>query len=181
MNQDEKAKIAETLAVMAEITGKTFSQTAIVHMVQAMDDLEFDAVMRTLSVWGRTEKIFPHPADIREKVKPEVTSKDDAQDVANLVIAAVSKFGYTNPQLAEEYMGSLGWETVRRMGGWRHLCETLDFKNEGVMRAQIRDYAETVRRKAIGGKLEKPPELPSLANSYVQTIVGNSMKGIDQK
>lgn len=180
MNGDQKAAVIEKLAVLAEMYGRTFSPNAIVHMSDAIDDLDFTSVMQTLNAWARTEKTFPHPADIREKIKPEINPEDDAQDVANLIIGAIGKYGYTNPESARMAMGELGWETVRRMGGWKSLCETVTLQNAATYRAQIRDYAGTVRRKAMRGELDERTALPRPAATEVQKLISKAFReGLD--
>jgi hypothetical protein len=178
MTEEQKVHLSETvLPVMAEVAGKSFSTAAIVMMVESMDDLDYDAVIKTLSEWGRTSRYFPHPSDIREKIKPEINPSDDAELVANLVISAVGKYGYTNPDKARKLMGELGWETVKLMGGWKHLCEALEHDNETTFRAQIRNLAGTVRRKALRGDLHVAPELPQ--SSELKNLISKTMKGLE--
>jgi len=176
MISSEKSYISNTLSAMAEIYGKTISTAAIIHMVESISDLDYMSVVQTLHDWSKTEKSFPYPADIRAKIFPENSDKDDAQDVANFVISAVSKFGYTNPTKAKEYIGDLGWEVVSRMGGWKHLCETLTLENEGMLRAQIREYTFTVSKRAKRGELELKPELPQPNRNQVQKLIGETFK-----
>lgn len=160
MTSTEKEHISKLLPVMAEIAGASFSTAAIIMMVESMDDLDYSSVIQTLTNWQRTEKKFPHPSDIRAKVMPEMDSKDDAQEVAAAIIDAISRCGYTNPGRAEDLIGSLGWEVVGRMGGWKHLCETCTHDSENTLRAQIRNFAEVVSKRAKRGELDIRPQLP---------------------
>lgn len=172
MNTQQSIKA--TLIGLATIAGKELNEFALEAFMDALSDLDGEAVLESLKNWTRTNKGFPYPADIREKVMPEIKPEDDAQDVANLVIAAVGRFGYTNPDRAQEHVGELGWETITRMGGWKHLCETLNHQNENTYRAQIRDYASAVRRRAMRGELEQKPALPSPQNESVQKLISQT-------
>jgi len=167
------------MVIMAEVTGKTFSQAAIIHMVESIDDLEFQSVANALKNWSRTERNFPHPSDIREKVMPELNPEDDAQDVASLILSGIGRYGYTNADRARTYIGELGWVTVARMGGWKHLCESVTIQNENSYRAQIRDLARTITRRAKRGELDQAPALPGPAGSTIKNLISNTMKGID--
>lgn len=176
MTSTEKENIAKILPVMAEIAGATFSTAAIIMMVESMDDLDYASVIQTLTNWQRTEKKFPHPSDIRAKVMPEMDNKDDAILVANLIITAVSKYGYTNPEQARKFMGDLAWETVIKMSGWKHICETLTIDNEGIIRAQIRGMAEVVSKKAKRGELDQTPQLPQ--SNEVRKLIANAFSEV---
>lgn len=171
-------EIKKQLVALAMIAGKDLNEIALAAFVEALSDLDQSAVLFALKDWIKTSKGFPYPSDIREKLMPEISDEDDAQDVANLVIAAVSSCGYTNPERAREKIGDLGWETVTRMGGWKNICETLNHENEGIYRAQIRDYAETVIRKSKRGQLDVAPSLPT-PDSYMQKLIAKNVKGIE--
>lgn len=178
MTPEEKAQLAKILPVRAELAGKTFSTPAIIQMVEDMSDLNFFEVMSVLKNWGRTEKTFPYPSDIREKVLPEINADDDAVDCANLIISAIGSCGYTNPGRAREKIGELGWAVVDRMGGWKHLCETLSLENETTYRAQIRSYVLTVRKRALRDELDEVPALPTSRSQEVKNIVTFAMKSL---
>jgi hypothetical protein len=177
MIASEKEQIAKILAVHAEINNKSLSAAAIIIMVEALEDLDFNSVYSALKNWNKNNKNFPYPSDIRKLISPEETDEDNSQDVANAIIAAISKYGYTNKENAESYIGSLGWEVVIRMGGWRHLCEVVTHENEGIYRAQIRDYCGTISRKMKRGDLNKMPELTS--SDEIKNIINNSFIGIE--
>jgi hypothetical protein len=177
MNFEQKKQIANILAIRAEITGKVLSTQALIMMVEDISDLDFNNTLNILNKWGRTEKGFPYPSDIRSKIEPEINSDDNSQDVANSVITAISKFGYTNQERAKDYIGELGWEAVTRMGGWKHLCETMTHENEGMYRAQIREYSKTIIKLAKRGQLDERPALPE--PTAVSNVVHATMKNLE--
>lgn len=176
MNFD--VEIKTQLITLATIAGKELNQTALQAYCEALSDLPKGQVLLALKNWLRTESGFPFPAQIREKLKPEINLKDDAEDVANIIIAQVGHCGYTNAGRAKEKIGELGWEVITRMGGWKHLCETLNLQNETQFRAQIRNYTETVAKKSIRGELHQTTELPQSAKVY--EITSNAFKQIEK-
>lgn len=177
MTQEQKAELAMIYGMQAELNGRTLSQSAMIMLVNSLEDLDFFAVKKVLSDWMRFENRFPMPADIRAKIMPELSTKDNAIDAVNAAIACVSKFGYTNAEAAKNKMGDLAWEAVQRFGGWKQLCETLSFDNEGIIRAQLRELTEVVFKKSQRGELNQSPKLPE--NNLIKNLVNNSLKAIE--
>lgn len=169
MTVEEKKEIASLLMLRAELAGKVFSPQAISLMIQDLEGLNGDEIILVLKSWGKTQTGFPFPSEIRNKIIPEISDRDNAVDVANIIISCVSKFGYTNEARAKNEMGELAWATAIRMGGWKHLCETMTHENENIFRAQIRDYAETISKKSKAGRLLETPNLP--VNEEVKQII----------
>lgn len=162
--------IKEQIIMLASFAGREMNEMLLNGYMEAVSDLDQEQVLDTLKSWLRTNKGFPHPADIRAKVMPELNPEDNAQDAANLAIACVSRYGYTNPEKARASMGELAWAVVHRMGGWQHLCETLNNQNEGMFRAQIRNLAEVVSKKSKRGELDIAPALPEPTNNVTSLI-----------
>lgn len=171
--------IKESLIALATIAGKELNEISLKAFVGALSDLDQQAVVAALNDWIRTSKGFPYPADIRAKVMPEIDLIDNALDIANTILTAIGKDGHTNPERAKERIGELGWAVVERMGGWKHLCEAVTFENEGMFRAQIRDYAQTVSKKAKRGELNEMPSLPSSGNE-IKNLIGTTMNQIGE-
>jgi len=169
-------QIKTQIVLLASFAGRDLNPMMIQGYMEAINDLDQNAVLAALRAWLKNSKGFPHPSDIREVVAPEMSAEDDAQDVANLIVAAVGSCGHTNPDRAREKIGELGWATVLRMGGWKHLCEVLTPDNEGIFRAQIRDYAQTIIRKSIRGDLERLPELPRSSKQSAQELEDHKTK-----
>jgi hypothetical protein len=153
-------QIAKMWVQIGMMTGKRLDREIMEMMLEAVADLPEELVLNALKTWAMTETTFPMPANIRAKINPTMSEKDVAIDAVNTAIACVSRFGYTNPQLASERMGELAWATVQRFGGWGHLCETLTNENEGMIRAQLRELAQVVFKKSQRGELDARPKLP---------------------
>lgn len=92
-------------------------------------------------------------------IRPEALIDAEAREAASRVICAVSKFGYSQPEAAKEWMGSLGWFIVDRAGGWNNLCEFLDHDNQGMHEAQFRELAKAQILRSRAG-ITSTPSLP---------------------
>ena len=170
--------IKEQLIVLATISGKELNPLTLNAYADALSDLDPNAVLVALRDWLKTGRGFPYPADIRAKVMPELDDNDDAQTAVNLIIDSIGKDGYTNPERAEERMGPLACEVVKQSGGWKHICTLLTPQNETTVKAQLRDLAKTVSKRAKRGELDQAPELPA-PSSEVNLLIQTTMKGIE--
>lgn len=95
----------------------------------------------------------------------------DPRDAASRIISAVSKYGYNNVNEAKEYIGELGWETMKRYAGsWSNFCDFLNSENISAIQAQLRELCKTVGNKLERGEIS-PPGLPSPEKSYVGKIL----------
>ena len=106
---------------------------------------------------------------------------DIGQDVASKVIGAVSKFGSYRSAEAREFIGDIGWECVKRFGGWVTLCSELSEENKSMIFAQIRGLAQTVNKKAINGTLNQPQNFPTpIGGDVVQKLIGDFTKKVGE-
>jgi len=151
-----KQKIITTYSQLAMIYGKQLTPEALVLMADSLDDLHPEAVLGVLRDWVKHNKAFPMPSEIRESLSPKTTDLDDGRDIASRVIKSVSRFGWNQPLQAKLYIGEIGWECVSRMGGWVTLCQELSDENKGILVAQIRDLAVTLKKKDANGTLDLP-------------------------
>lgn len=92
---------------------------------------------------------FPIPiTKLMTYLEESVDPKDEAKLIADRVICAVSKYGYTNGNQAREYIGDIGWEAVTEKYYWAYLCENLNSTlDEGTYYAQLRDSITAKLRK----------------------------------
>ena len=157
-----KAKIPQQVLGLAEYYDKKLSENQLEMFVDDLSEITFEELQFAIKKYRKdpANVFFPLPAKLLAIITPIMNEKDEAQEVANLVISAVSKFGQTNPEEARKSIGELSWETARLMGGWKHLCEILTLENEGMLRAQLRGLAEVVSKKAKRGELDQVPQLP---------------------
>lgn len=140
---------------------RTILPNDLVQMyAEDLEDLPLDAVTQAMVKLRRQpgRRTLPLPADIREACAPgAVTGR--AQDIAGRIGEAISRFGYTHPQAAREYIGTVGWAVCERMGGWTHICNTLTADRMGTFHAQCREMARSLLDIDEAALL---PELPTL-------------------
>lgn len=174
-----KAKIAQQVLGLAEYYDKTLSENQLSMFVEDLSELDIEQLQFAVKKYRQdpANLFFPLPAKLIALVTPHMTEKDEAQEVANLIITCVSRCGYTNQLQAKERMGELAWATVQLMGGWKHICESLTFDNEGMIRSQIRGMAEVVSKKAKRGELDQTPSLPK--SNEVQKLIQSAFKAIE--
>lgn len=171
-----KNQIAKTWIEIAMLTNKQLTQPMVEVLLENVSDLPQAEVLCVLSKWLESEKQFPMPADVRQKIAPKIDGSDEVQEAVNRVIAAVSKFGYTNSENAKAFIGSLGWQIVTGTGGWKNLCENLTNENLQIHRAQLRDYGVTVYKRAMRGEIGEAPTLPK--SDVILNLASNALKPI---
>lgn len=177
LTQQQEFKLA--IVGLAEYYGTGMTENRLKMFYEDLSVLNFDELKKAIMLYRQNPefKFMPLPAQLIAIIRPHVDPIDDARDVANLILDAVSRFGWTNPESARNHIGQLGWEVVNRMGTWQHLCETLSNDNEGMYRAQIRDYAQTVQKKAMRGELHQKPQLvPSEGFATIGDVAKNLLE-----
>ena len=122
-------------------------------------------------------KFFPLPAELMAIVKPIETELDLGQEVASKVIGAVSKFGSYRGEEARTWIGEIGWECAKRMGGWVTICAELTEENKGTFFAQIRGLAQTLNRQAKAGTLDQPRDFaPAIEANQIRELISDFSK-----
>ena len=146
MTKEELQKTKAAWVGMYAFYGRDLTDEQLVLQVNSLRELSFDDVMTALKRYKNNLKNArpPIPAQIVELIHPQAEVDDLARDASARIIGAVSKYGWPNPKEAEEYIGSLGWEVVRRVGGWTTVCEMVSPSNVTGLQAQWRDLSATI-------------------------------------
>jgi hypothetical protein len=149
MSPEEIKQIKKGIFLTAAYYNRDLNDEVIQMMAEDLADLPFVKVSDAFLKYRRDPKnrTMPLPAQIRGIVEPTVTSDSAARDVVEKIKIAIRDFGYTNANLAKEYIGPAGWNIVRGMGGWQSVCES-DFIHNSAMIAQARNRASDLN--AIG-------------------------------
>lgn len=171
MNNQETLRVASHISMMNSMYGVTMTDAAVMYQAQLLSDLDFQAVLEGFETFNRTNKTSrpATPGQIRDIVQPPVTAKDDANEAASRIISAMSKFGYTNSDNAQAFIGELGWRAVELMGGWSRLCQDSESDQNGTLRAQLRDLCASTHARASAGKMHEPPKLPSAKTGFIES------------
>jgi hypothetical protein len=98
----------------------------------------------------RSNSPMPSPADllsfVGETTPQAITARDEANEMAGMIIKAVTKFGWPNAKAAKEFLGDDGWRIVEMSGGWSTICD-MDVDQLPSWRAQLRELSEAVTKK----------------------------------
>jgi len=163
MTADEIKKLKALIVATSLYYGHRIPDEVLVLYVEDLADLDYPAVARAIGELRRDPRTtrFPLPALIRDRIQPADTSENEARDSAARIVAAVARYGWSNPMRAKEYVGELGWHVVERQGGWLNVCQMLTHDNVGFLQAQWREAAISAQRLARMGRLDQAPKLPS--------------------
>lgn len=194
---DLRKQIMESLIALATISGKELNEITLKAFVNAVSDLNQADVLHALQNWLRTSKGFPYPADIREKIKPDMSGEDNGIMAAAIIRKAISAHGsnwsggvFTGGKkvfqskehffdifedAAKFELGELAWEVVKQYGGWAAICEFNASTETGIFQAQIRELAKTICRRAKSGLLEEKPSLPKPSHE-IRQLINKTMK-----
>lgn len=162
MTEQERQSLKALLVTTAYYYAQQIRDEVLQMMVDDLNDLPFDLIVSAIKESRRDPKItrLPLPAQIRNRIQPVVSDEDEAREAAARIISAVSQCGHSGGSGARSYIGEVGWEVVRRQGGWVSICESMSHQNKTHMQAQFRDLALSIIHRSRSGTLELPPALP---------------------
>lgn len=145
MNAQQLQDLKRLIVFVAKYYGKTLEPEVVTMMAGDLQDLPFEEIKQAYEKYRRSDKLmrFPMPATIREMLDPEPSHEDIAREIASRITESITYFGWCNGEGARKYIGEIGWDLVRRRGGWMHLCQnhgvTID---PGMFEAQTRELAK---------------------------------------
>lgn len=161
MSPQEIRQLKALLVATSMYYGQEFRDEVINLFVEDLCDLPFESVVQAIKEARRDPRTtrFPLPAVIRGKIETGPSDEDQAIEAVSRIVAAVSRFGWNNPDRAKLFIGGLGWRVVEMEGGWTTVCETLNNDNIGTLRAQWRGIAKSSIARAKAGELDTAPRL----------------------
>jgi hypothetical protein len=176
MSQITKAEadFHHLLNVFAHNSKTPLSQMLIAIYDKAMEPYGYEravAAMNILIMECRSWQM-PTPHQIVEKINNKPSRISEANEVAGRIMQAISDYGYTRGSEAHDFIGDLGWQVVRRFGGWTSLCcdmgLTLDPSSS---RAQMRDIALALMDINDHRSIEEAPKLTHSGDKKLDTAV----------
>lgn len=155
-------EIARILTLLGKYYGKQLDPDQIEMYVEDLIDLPPEPLARAVKLYRNNPKnaFFPLPSQLRAMVLPPETPEDSAREAAGRIVAAISTVGPYDHERAKNYIGQLGWEIVKRQGGWLQVCEAMTYQNQTSLQAQWRDLGATLYRRSESGRLGEAPALP---------------------
>lgn len=161
-------KVAALLGLLAEQAGEKVTEARIVWLAERLLPLGPVEVAKALERMLDSARRFPTVAEVKAEMGiAEPTARDEALLVADTILSAITKYGYSNSRrhlaAVEWALGPSIWELVKRQGGWNAVCERTDDGETGIFRAQVRDLAESYLKTGVMERGLVPPSLPSRA------------------
>jgi hypothetical protein len=146
MTQDQRKEMGKALAATAFYYGRQLTPEVLAMMLDDLADLPFEKTMEAMKAYrlNPNNRAFPMPAQLRAVVSPSVDVDSAAREIAARIAGAITKYGWARGEDAHAFIGEAGWNIVRDLGGWSHLCQ-----NHGVtidptaFLAQTRDLAKS--------------------------------------
>lgn len=174
MNQAERNDLGKLIATIAVYYGKTDLSRPVISMY--IDDLvnsglSFSQCEEAYSSYRRNSKNtrFPIPSQIIEISRPQTSDDSLAREAAIRIQQAIAKYGYMSEESAQEFIGEIGWQVVRRFGGWRYVCENHGLElNPLTFHAQARDIAKAQIEMARAGIMNQAPQLDHAQNIQLE-------------
>lgn len=137
-------KIKEAIILTAAFYNYNLKPEVLLMHVEDLSEHKEQDVLIAYNKYRKDpkNKSMPLPAQIVDIISPTVTDESKARDLAAKISESIVRFGYSNAEAAKNYVGSLGWELVRRSGGWSYLCSEHGLTiNPSSFDAQIRNRA----------------------------------------
>ncbi len=158
LTQEDRNQLAKTILETAIFYGKyDLSKDSISIYITSLDShYNSDVFTYTKAIRDykndSKNKFFPSPASLNPFINPEITDEMLSVDTASRVLEAVSKFGWCNSSEAKNYIGDLGWQTVKVFGGWSYVCENLGNNIQiSTFNAQARELTKSqIQRSKLG-------------------------------
>lgn len=140
--------LRQCIVLTASYYGRQIDESILEMYASDLSDLDEASCVDAYQVWRRDpkNKTFPLPAQIREIVCPEqfISPEALAREIAARIVGAVTSCGWNNGRSAEAFIGPVGWDAVRRAGGWSYICENLGVTlSPTTFQAQMRDLIES--------------------------------------
>lgn len=134
-----------------EYYNKALNDRVVEMQVSDLIDLEFNHIVTALKAYRRDpkNKFAPLPSQIRALIQEPVDNHTLALNTVSRIIECLSKIGPYNQTAVQEYVGPIGWRIIENEGGWNSLCESVNYENIGIYRAQWKQLAEVFHAKEI--------------------------------
>lgn len=159
MTFEERQKVGAYIVHISVYYGRQIGKEVVSMMVDDFEGYTAEQVMQGYKTYRQDSRNrqFPLPAQIIKILTPTANTDDLAKEAAARVIESVSRFGYTNPDDAKNYIGELGWRAVQRFGGWAHVCQNLGLKvSQDTFYAQVRELCKTTLELSAAGINDQP-------------------------
>lgn len=182
MTPEEKVRLIDIIAAIAELLNRQMSRVAVEVYVRAVEDLEFKAVSQAFSTCIRTSRFFPTPADIREAVLgPPEKVEDVAMVECAKVLGAIKR---TGPYKSIVFDDPVTMAVLsQHFGGWERACDVTEAEEKFWTKDFVRAYCAFARTGlrsygALSGKIERQNSAKGYAIEAGPVLIGDRDKAM---
>lgn len=163
LTKEEFAKFILGLARAVPRFAPDFSDDAtIATWYHAFREYDVEGLKRAFVAVRDRFSTFPSIAEIKSILDGNAGLSDAqvGQDLAARIEHCVTRYGRYQASRAEKYLGPVGAELVRQLGGWESVCDIQSMSEMGSKRKQWREMGELLSQKARAGLIDVAPQLP---------------------
>ncbi len=156
-------QIMQRLFLLAEQSGEKVSETRIEFITREVVDAKGD-IVSALERLLRKSRRFPTVKEILAEAGTLQTDEDAGREVGERIWNAICRHGSQRFDL-KSVLGEVGSRVVQMQGGWQSICDTATYDNASQLKAQWRELAEVLIRKARSGDLDALPKFDAIQGS----------------
>lgn len=152
------------LTALAQLCNFSLSPTILELYDTNLRRLGYQALCNAIDqviIRRKSRDPFPSISEIAGIIEPSTDPELEAIEAANRIVEAITRYGYTNPERAKEFIGELGWRVVTREGGWENICRSVQsYDALSTHKAQWRQLAKATLLRGGSGS-DSAPALPA--------------------
>lgn len=159
---NDTTQIIGMLAILAEQCSERASDQRLAWMASKLAPHGLKPCAEAIESLMSSARRFPTVAEIEKEMgvgSASLDPEDIGREVADRIYAAIGRFGQTKNgrERVWEYIGPIGVELVRLLGGWEYVCANTLEKDASIHKAQWRESAAILAHKAKRGELNMVP------------------------
>lgn len=149
-----------------------FSDEATVRIwYPSFMDISFEELKAACRLAIDSLKEFPSVKELKELCNGNILDDIEVgQDIASRIEKSVGSYGYTNPQLAKDYIGGLGWEVVKACGGWNEICN-IEYDRMSSAKKQWREQGTLLWKKHRAYGMDNPLSIPEKTSTELRSAL----------
>lgn len=128
--------------------------------LKALEELDDENIKNAIVSAMKNCTEWPSPTEVKRIAQGSFqTDEEVGAEIVGRIIGAMSKYGYTNHNAAEAFIGPIGWEVVQMSGGWNEVTNQ-GYDDLVTCKKIWRDLAVQVSKKRFQTGANNPPALP---------------------
>ncbi len=166
--------VGDAVAVLMAGTGRSWGTSQIRVWCQMLSDLPLDAVQHGIAQFLATDGEWPTIAKIRKAAMEYIRGRLlDPYEAFGRIVECVRKYGYMGSINAKADLDDLTWRAIKRIGGWRAICDSPSDRRES-LRAQFRDAYQWAAQQETTDRTSLP--VLSINTSPMRRIKDDSVE-----